>query len=185
MEDGNVVYRIDEVRDVPAAIRFISFEPLIRSVGPVDLTGIDWAIVGGESGPRARPIQELWIDEIHDACRAYGTAFFFKQWGHGVKTTSAGQRNRTVEPTEVRLGTKCPSPVQCEDLSVWSKSHTSGKRAQPLESIRNESTRFCESTSAATYGSGTRIRSAVGFDWRSSMVSQVVVDMRMEVLDHL
>ena len=98
VEDGNVVYRIDEVRDVPAAIRFISFEPLICSVGPVDLTGIDWAIVGGESGPRARPIQEFWIDEIHDACRAYGTAFFFKQWGawgKDNKRRSKKQNGRT------------------------------------------------------------------------------------------
>lgn len=81
VEDESVVDRIDELRNVPAAIRFISFEPLIGSVGPVDLTGINWAIVGGESGPRARPISEGWIDEIHDSCRMYNTAFFFKQWG--------------------------------------------------------------------------------------------------------
>ncbi len=81
VEDKSVVYRIEELRNVPTAVRFISFEPLIGSVGFVDLTGIDWAIVGGESGPRARPIQEAWIDEIHDACRRYKTAFFFKQWG--------------------------------------------------------------------------------------------------------
>lgn len=81
VEDNNAVFRIDELRKVPAAIRFISFEPLIGSVGPVDLSDIDWAIVGGESGPRARPIREIWIDGIHDACRTHGTAFFFKQWG--------------------------------------------------------------------------------------------------------
>ena len=81
VEDEDVVHRIDELRGVPAEIRFISFEPLIGSVGEVDLTGIDWAIVGGESGPRARPIKEVWIDEIHRSCRRYGTAFFFKQWG--------------------------------------------------------------------------------------------------------
>ncbi len=81
VEDENVVFRIEELRQVSAAIRFISFEPLIGPVGPVDLSSIDWAIVGGESGPRARPIREAWIDEIHDACREQGTAFFFKQWG--------------------------------------------------------------------------------------------------------
>lgn len=81
VEDGSVAHRIAELQNVPAAIRFISFEPLIGSVGRVDLTGIDWAIVGGESGPRARPIHETWIDEIYDACRCFGTAFFFKQWG--------------------------------------------------------------------------------------------------------
>ena len=81
VEDESVAHRIAELQNVPAAIRFISFEPLIGSVGRVDLTGIDWAIVGGESGPRARPIQEAWIDEIYDACQFFGTAFFFKQWG--------------------------------------------------------------------------------------------------------
>ena len=81
VENEHVVHRIDELREVPATIRFISFEPLIGPVGSIDLTGIDWAIVGGESGPRARPIKEAWIDEIHDACQDYGTAFFFKQWG--------------------------------------------------------------------------------------------------------
>ena len=73
--------RIDHLRKVPAAIRFISFEPLIGSVGAVDLSDIHWAIVGGESGKSARPIREEWIDEIHARCLSAGTAFFFKQWG--------------------------------------------------------------------------------------------------------
>lgn len=98
VEDDNVVYRIEELRKVPSAIRFISFEPLIGPVGSVDLSGIDWAIVGGESGPRARPLRENWIDEIHDACRSYGTAFFFKQWGawgKDNKRRSKKQNGRT------------------------------------------------------------------------------------------
>lgn len=81
VENTQVIDRIDSLRLAPAAIRFISFEPLIGSVGAADLTGIHWAIVGGESGHMARPIREEWIDEIHEACRAYETAFFFKQWG--------------------------------------------------------------------------------------------------------
>ena len=81
IEDEAVTNRIDELRDVPAAIRFISFEPLIGSVGNVDLTNIHWAIVGGESGKLARPIREEWIDEIHDKCIEQDVAFFFKQWG--------------------------------------------------------------------------------------------------------
>jgi len=81
VEDSEVAYRINELRKVPASIHFISFEPLIGSVGHVDLTDIDWAIVGGESGPRARPIKEAWIDEIHDSCAESNTSFFFKQWG--------------------------------------------------------------------------------------------------------
>ncbi len=81
IESSDVVERIDHLRAVPAAIRFISFEPLIGSVGAVDLTDIQWAIVGGESGRSARPIREEWIDDIHEQCLDAGTAFFFKQWG--------------------------------------------------------------------------------------------------------
>ncbi|MEQ9346723.1 MAG: DUF5131 family protein [Thalassospira sp.] len=81
VESKKVVSRVDELRDVPAAIRFISFEPLIGPVGDIDLQNIHWAIVGGESGPNARPIREEWIDEIHDQCDDHETAFFFKQWG--------------------------------------------------------------------------------------------------------
>ncbi len=81
IENAAVVDRIDHLRRIPAAIRFISFEPLIGSVGDVDLNGVHWAIVGGESGRSARPIKEAWIDEIYEQCTDQGTAFFFKQWG--------------------------------------------------------------------------------------------------------
>lgn len=81
VEDARVVERIDYLRNVRAKIRFISFEPLIGPVGLVDLAGIHWAIVGGESGALARPIKEEWIDEVHEQCLEYSTAFFFKQWG--------------------------------------------------------------------------------------------------------
>ncbi len=81
VEDLEATKRIDHLRTTPAAIRFISFEPLIGPVGAVDLENIHWAIVGGESGAKARPIKEEWIDEIHDQCSVYDTAFFFKQWG--------------------------------------------------------------------------------------------------------
>ena len=81
VEDRNAVPRIAALREVPAAIRFLSFEPLIGAVGPVNLTGIDWAIVGGESGPAARPIREEWIDEIHRECVQHGTAFLFQAVG--------------------------------------------------------------------------------------------------------
>ncbi len=81
IENADVSDRIDDLRAVPAAIRFISFEPLIDSVGKIDLSDIHWAIIGGESGKAARPIREEWIDEIHQQCTKNGTAFFFKQWG--------------------------------------------------------------------------------------------------------
>lgn len=90
VEDERVLYRLDHVRTVPAAIRFVSFEPLIGSVVAGDLTDIHWAIVGGESGPRARYMNPDWVDEIETMCRASGTAFFFKQWG-GKNKKAAGR----------------------------------------------------------------------------------------------
>ncbi|MGM4988695.1 DUF5131 family protein [Tardiphaga sp. 841_E9_N1_2] len=90
IEDGRVLHRLDAIRAVPAAIRFVSLEPLIGSVAAGDLTGIHWAIVGGESGPRARPMDPRWVDEIEAMCRRSGTAFFFKQWG-GKNKKAAGR----------------------------------------------------------------------------------------------
>lgn len=85
VENQEVTNRIEALRTVPAIVRFVSFEPLIGSVGNINLNNIHWAIVGGESGSSARPIKEEWIDDIHDACRIYDTAFFFKQWGRWGK----------------------------------------------------------------------------------------------------
>ena len=81
VENADYKHRIDYLRQVPAAVRFISFEPLLGSVGQVDLTGIHWIIVGGESGPGCRPIREEWVIELRDQALAQGVAFFFKQWG--------------------------------------------------------------------------------------------------------
>lgn len=81
VEDSAVLSRLDDLRQVPAVVRFVSFEPLIGSVAKANLTNIHWAIVGGESGPRSRPMLEEWVDEIRIRCVTTGTAFFFKQWG--------------------------------------------------------------------------------------------------------
>jgi protein gp37 len=93
VEDDRVLERIDVLRRVPAAIRFISFEPLIGSVASAKLSGISWVIVGGESGPGSRPMQPEWVDEIEALCRAAGASFFFKQWG-GINKKAAGRRYR-------------------------------------------------------------------------------------------
>jgi protein gp37 len=90
VEDGRVLDRLDTLRSVPATIRFVSFEPLIGSVAAGNLGGIHWAIVGGESGPRAREMKPEWVDEIEAICRRSGTAFFFKQWG-GKNKKSTGR----------------------------------------------------------------------------------------------
>jgi protein gp37 len=81
VENADYISRLEALRRVKATVRFVSFEPLIGSVGAANLTGIEWAIVGGESGPRARPMERRWVNEIQLACRRSDTAFFFKQWG--------------------------------------------------------------------------------------------------------
>jgi protein gp37 len=98
VESADYLTRIDDLRGVTAAVRFVSFEPLLGSVSTANLSGIHWAIVGGESGPRSRPMLKLWVDEIEALCRDHRTAFFFKQWG-GVrkKTTGRAYRNRTFD----------------------------------------------------------------------------------------
>ncbi len=93
VENADYIDRIDQLRRVRAAVRFISFEPLIGSVASADLREIQWAIVGGESGPRARPMLEQWVDEIEAICRQHKAAFFFKQWG-GKNKKAAGRAYR-------------------------------------------------------------------------------------------
>lgn len=75
------VPRIDHLRRVPAKIRFLSVEPLLEDVGELDLTNIQWVIVGGESGPKARAMKEEWADSVRSQCEKQQVAFFFKQWG--------------------------------------------------------------------------------------------------------
>ncbi|MFM8332721.1 MAG: DUF5131 family protein [Candidatus Methylumidiphilus sp.] len=73
--------RIDHLRQIDAHIRFLSVEPLLEDIGELDLNGIHWVIVGGESGPRARPMKQEWVNAICNQCETAGVAFFFKQWG--------------------------------------------------------------------------------------------------------
>ncbi len=73
--------RVEILRQIPAAVRFLSIEPLLEDLGTIDLTGIDWVICGGESGPGARPMQPAWVRSIRDQCLRQRVMFFFKQWG--------------------------------------------------------------------------------------------------------
>jgi protein gp37 len=82
--------RIQHLRSAPAAIRFLSVEPLLEDIGEINLNGISWVIVGGESGPKARPIRPEWVISIRDQCQAAGVPFFFKQWG-GRQKKKAGR----------------------------------------------------------------------------------------------
>jgi protein gp37 len=90
VENGEHVFRLDHLRKTKAAVRFVSFEPLLGPVTGTDLSDIHWAIVGGESGPRARPMRQAWVRDIRGLCRRSGTAFFFKQWG-GTNKARAGR----------------------------------------------------------------------------------------------
>lgn len=90
VENRDYTFRIDHLRQTDAQIKFLSLEPLLGPLVDLKLSGIDWVIVGGESGPRARPIQEQWVLSIRDQCLANGIPFFFKQWG-GVKKKKNGR----------------------------------------------------------------------------------------------
>jgi len=81
VENADFLYRVDHLRETDAAVKFLSLEPLLGPLPNMDLSGIDWVIVGGESGPGARPIQEEWVEDIKDQCVRVGIPFFFKQWG--------------------------------------------------------------------------------------------------------
>jgi protein gp37 len=81
VEDKDVAWRVDDLREVPASVRFLSCEPLIGPLDDLDLSGIDLVIVGGESGPGARPMKKQWVESILRQCRTANVPFFFKQWG--------------------------------------------------------------------------------------------------------
>jgi protein gp37 len=91
VEDGSKLSRVRHLQESPAGVRFLSIEPLIGPIGNLDLKGIDWVIVGGESGPQARPMRREWVRPIRDQCKTAKVAFFFKQWG-GLRPKSGGRK---------------------------------------------------------------------------------------------
>jgi protein gp37 len=103
VEDATVLRRVEDVRAVPAAVRFLSCEPLLGPLVDIDLAGIDWVIAGGESGPGARPARQEWVTDLRDTCVGTGVAFFFKQWG-GITPKSGGRllEGRTWDELPVR-----------------------------------------------------------------------------------
>ena len=113
VEDGTKKSRIRHLQEAPIATRFLSIEPLIGPIGELDLTGIDWVIVGGESGPRARFMDPEWVREIRDQCRKKKVAFFFKQWG-GFRPKSGGRKldgrewNQFPRPAKAATAHKAP-----------------------------------------------------------------------------
>lgn len=81
VEHPDYAFRVNHLRDTPASTKFLSLEPLLAPIPRLDLSGIDWVIVGGESGPGARPMERKWVLQVRDRCREAGVSFFFKQWG--------------------------------------------------------------------------------------------------------
>jgi protein gp37 len=106
IEDGTKLSRVRHLQETPAGIRFLSIEPLIGPIGQFDLKGIDWVIVGGESGPQARPMRREWVRTIRDQCEAADVAFFFKQWG-GLRPKSGGRKLDGREWNQFPRGTAC------------------------------------------------------------------------------
>lgn len=111
IENQQYVWRADLLRTVPAAVRFLSIEPLLGPITRLDLQGIGWVIVGGESGPGARPVDVQWVRAIRDLCREHGIPFFFKQWG-GTRRTQAGRMLDGREWSEM------PAPLPAHFSSV-------------------------------------------------------------------
>lgn len=112
------VPRIGHLRKARAAVRFLSIEPLLEDVGELNLSGIDWVIVGGESGAGARPMKREWVISIRNQCRASGSAFFFKQWG-GVRKAMTGRKldGRTYDEFPDRVEQEVLPAADCVSLS--------------------------------------------------------------------
>jgi protein gp37 len=117
VENQRYAYRSQLLREVPARIRFLSVEPLVGHIEHLPLEGIHWVIVGGESGPRARPLDPAWVEDIYHQCRKSGVPFFFKQWG-GV------QKHRTGRELFGRTFDEMPAPTF--EVSTSSKQTSLG-----------------------------------------------------------
>ncbi len=124
VEKESYTYRIDHLRQTHAHTKFLSLEPLLGPLPDLDFTGIDWAIVGGESGPGARPMEPEWVTDIRDQCRRAQVPFFFKQWG-GV------HKNRTGRELDGRTWDEMPgsrpapdrkAPARCQSISPSNRS---------------------------------------------------------------
>lgn len=104
VENNEVKGRIEHLKTIKNSTLFISFEPLIGEISEIDLRGVHWAIVGGESGPRSRPMQETWVEQLYEICRRDDVAFFFKQWGgRNKKATGRELHGRTYDEYPLQL----------------------------------------------------------------------------------
>jgi protein gp37 len=109
--------RIDVLRSAPVRVRFLSIEPLLEDLGKIDFGQIQWAIIGGESGPGARPMKEEWVRSLRDQCQHAGVAFFFKQWGGARKSETGRQLDgRTYDEFPARIRAPVPDAATRSSL---------------------------------------------------------------------
>jgi|ERR1035441_8088708 protein gp37 len=118
--------RVEHLRSAQAAFRFLSIEPLLEDLADFDMSGIDWAIVGGESGNGARPMEQSWVESIMKLCRRDKVKFFFKQWG-GVHKSTTGRllRGRTYDEMPATKTMPFPSRIARQDRAVFWKNRAS------------------------------------------------------------
>ena len=129
--------RIDLLRHAPASTRFLSVEPLLENLGHVDFSGIDWVIVGGESGAGARPMQEEWVESIREQCEETDASFFFKQWG-GVRKGKYGRtlNGRTYNETPPKSVVPIPTPAIRQEQARLLSSLTQAWTTAPLIQLK-------------------------------------------------
>ena len=115
VEKEDYLFRIAHLRRTHARVKFLSLEPLLGPLPKLDLRGVDWVIVGGESGPGARPMHPAWVRDIRDQCRRAGVPFFFKQWGGKVKSRYGrlldGRTWDEMPETPAATGSALPEPA--------------------------------------------------------------------------
>jgi protein gp37 len=128
--------RVDDLRGSDARVRFLSVEPLLEDLGKLNLKNIDWMIVGGESGPGARPMKKEWVLPLREQCQRSGVAFFFKQWG-GVRKALTGRRldGRTYDEFPGRVTNPVMSASECATTSRDIAAFVASKDVLPISSL--------------------------------------------------
>jgi protein gp37 len=146
VEDANVLDRVQQLKNTSAKVKFLSVEPLIGPIPRLPLSGIDWIIVGGESGPGARPMDPDWVRAIRDRCAHYGVPFFFKQWGGPNK----GLTGRTLDG---RTWDDMPTLAHTADSRTSDERKSSRRRSSSYAGEARNPSRVPEGL-AAHFGAG-------------------------------
>jgi protein gp37 len=135
--------RIEDLRRANAAIRFLSVEPLLEDLGTLRLDGIHWVIVGGESGPGARPMSKEWVVSVRDQCQHAAVPFFFKQWG-GVRKSLAGRKldGRTYDEFPRRVHHQVLGAPECQALAVAIRANHEGSNFVDVSSLKTRRHEF-------------------------------------------